>query len=431
MLSRDEAFCDYEVRNRTVRPHRLGHRDHGHYVGYAERMLNIYRQGVGRRRCDLHRDVEAVFDQEECHPRCIKAFQKLLDVASEFEAGREGTRELRQTVFGRAAGNYPLVREGPRFYGHDENKVKASIARELKRPWGEIEEDLFSDLHDFRRLKSFDGDADAAALLARYNVAQVQAALYDAVEMRVWAGERTDLKILVRQIKWTGLVHEISRRSDGKPGYEFVFDGPASVHEHTRRYGVNMARFIPALLSCEDWRMEAFVQRLGDGGPHFRLLLDSKKGLRGHMPPSKEFDSSVEETFSKKWGGEEALHEGWRMRREGTVLERHQHLFTPDFTLTHAESGREVWFEIVGYWREGYRRHKLDTLERFGIANSVWAVRAGSFYEEFRGKGAVCFPFKNAIKLKPLLECLRGLIDGGGGSGLAAARRGAALTMLD
>ena len=55
-----------------------------------------------------------------------------------------------------------------------------------------------------------------------------------------------------------------------------------------------------------------------------------------------------------------------------------------------------------------------------GTENVVWAVRAG-LYEEFRGKGAVCFPFKNAVKPKPLLECLRGLIDGGGGSGLAAA----------
>lgn len=421
MLSRNEALCDYEVRNRTVRPHRLGQRDHGHYVGYAERMLDIYGQGVGRRRCDLHRDVEAVFDQEECHPRCIKAFQKLLDEVSQFEAGREGTRELRRAVFGRAAESHPLVREGPRFYGHDENEVKASITRELKRPWGEIEEDLFSDLHDFRRLKRFDGYANAAALLARYNVAQVQAALYDAVEMRVWTGERTDLKILVRQVKWAELVHEVSRRSDGKAGYKFVFDGPASVHEHTRRYGANMAQFIPALLLCEDWSMEAFVQRPGDGGARFRLLLDSKKGLHGHMTPSKEFDSGVEETFFKKWGGEESVHEGWRMRREGTVLERHQHLFTPDFTLVHVESGREVLFEIVGYWRDAYRQHKLDTLERFGKENVIWAVRAG-LYEEFRGRGAVCFSFKNAVKLKPLLECLRGLNNGGGdGSGLATA----------
>ena len=413
MLSRKEALCDYDVRDRRVYPHRLVHGQHKHYVGYAERMLEIYREGIGRRRCDLHRDVETVFKREECHPRCIKAFQKLLDDASQFEAGREEVRELRRVVFGWAAASHPLVREGPRFYGHDEKEVKAAIARELRRPWGEIEQDLFSDLQDFRRLQRFDGYADAASLLARYNVAQVQAALYDAVVMRVLTGERTDLKTIVRQIKWAELVHEVRRRNDGKLGYEFVFDGPASVHEHTRRYGTNMAQFLPALLLCEDWSMEALIQRPGDGGARFRLLLDSKKGLHGHMTSPKEFDSGVEEKFFKKWGGEEAVHEGWRMRREGTVLERQQHLFTPDFTLVHVESGREVLFEIVGYWRDGYRRHKLDTLERFGKENIIWAVRAG-LYEEFRGRGAICFPFKNAVKLRPLLACLKDMGESGG-----------------
>ena len=239
----------------------------------------------------------------------------------------------------------------------------------------------------------------------------MQAALYDAVEMRVWTGERTELKVLVRQIKWTELVHGLNLRSDGKPGYEFVFDGPASVHEHTRRYGANMAQFLPALLLCKDWEMEALVRKPGEEEARFQLRLHAGSGLRGHLHPPEEFDSGVEETFFKKWGGEEAVHEGWRIRREGRVLERYQHLFTPDFTLVHVESGREVLFEIVGYWRDAYRQHKLDTLERFGRGNIVWAVRT-DLHEEFCSRRAVCFPFKNAVKRQSLLDCLKSLNSG-------------------
>ena len=110
MLSREESLCDYDARALVVRPHRLIRGHHAHYLDFAERMLNIYRQGVGRRRRDLHRDVEAVFDQEECHPRCIKAFQKLLDDESRFESVRRDAYDLRRRVSEQAALRYPLER---------------------------------------------------------------------------------------------------------------------------------------------------------------------------------------------------------------------------------------------------------------------------------------------------------------------------------
>ena len=292
MLSREEAICDYDMRKLTVHPHRLSRTHQPHYVGYAERMLDLYRQGTGRRRRDLHRDVEAVFAEEECHSRCIKAFQKLLDLASHFKKGRAEVRELRRAVFERAARQHPLARTSQRLYGHDEGEVKATIAGELRRPWEEIDDELFSDLHDFRRLQRFEGYTDALALLSRYNVAQTQAALYDAIEMRVRTGDRTDLKLLVRQIKWSGLVHGVERRCDNKPGYEFVFDGPASVHEHTRRYGVNMARFLPVLLACEDWEMDATMPG--------RTHLNVEQAKEVSVVPARALESAAHAGFGER-----------------------------------------------------------------------------------------------------------------------------------
>ena len=405
MLSREETIREYDFQTWRVVPDRLKRGRHPRYPAHAERMLQIYRTGIGRRRCELHAAVEAVFGEEECDPRCIRAFQKLLDDGGEFERSRGEARALRHRVFAAAKEAYPLVREGPHFYGGRESEVKARLAQELGKSWEEVETEMFSDLDDFRRLVRFEGYAAGPDLLARYNVAQTQAALYDAVELRVWTGPKTDLKTIVRQIKWAELVHSIARRTDGVEGYEFVLDGPASMADHTRRYGWRMALFLPALLLCEDWRMEARLRRPGEKEARFRLCLSPESRLHGHLTPPGEFDSAVERAFFEKWGGEAVERQGWRLRREGTVLERLQHLFTPDFTFTHGESGRTVLFEIVGYWREDYRRHKLDTLARFGAEEVIWAVRE-DFYEEFRSRGAICFSFKATLKLQAVLDGL-------------------------
>ena len=98
----------------------------------------------------------------------------------------------------------------------------------------------------FHRLKEFEGYASADELLARYNVAQCQAVLYDAVSMVVWAKE--DFKLILRYAKLARLMHTIQRRSDGT--YLISLDGPTSVLREIRRYGISFAKFLPALLGC-------------------------------------------------------------------------------------------------------------------------------------------------------------------------------------
>ena len=112
------------------------------------------------------------------------------------------------------------------------------------------------DVMQFHRLKGFEGYASGDELLARYNVAQTQAVLYDAVSMTVWAKE--DFKQILRYAKLARLMHTIQRRPDG--GYLISLDGPSSVLRETRRYGVAFAKFLPALLACSGWKLNAIIQ---------------------------------------------------------------------------------------------------------------------------------------------------------------------------
>ncbi|HJT32027.1 MAG TPA: DUF790 family protein [Pirellulales bacterium] len=396
MLTRELAIADYD--GARVLPDRLTRGRDAAYLGYAERMLTVYRTGVGRTRRELHRDVHAVFaDEADCPMRRIEAFCKLLDDTSEFDRDRKGeARELRRQVFRLAGPLHPLVDSVDRLFEHQEAEAKRQIAEQMGRSWEDVDGALFADVIEFHRLRQFDGYADAAALLARYNVAQTQAALFDASEMTVWA--TADFKTVLRYAKLARLMHTIRPTNDG---YVIRFDGPASVLRETRRYGAAMARFLPALLACRGWRMHAVLRPKGRAWLS-RLDLSPADGLTSQLPPPDEFDSDLEAAFAEKWGTEP--RERWTLLREAEVLHVGQHVFVPDFVFQHAD-GRRVMLELVGFLTPEYLQAKLDTLARFANHPVLLAV-ADSLGEESTEWPSGTIRFKSALRIGDVLERL-------------------------
>jgi predicted nuclease of restriction endonuclease-like RecB superfamily len=297
MLTKADAIS--EVREGRVFPDKLGRRTHSHYLPAAEEMLAIYRQGLGRTREELHAAVQDIFRGLACPVRRIRAFCKLLDDASDYQGAKgDGAARLRLRVFQLAAEKHPLVSAPRSLLGHCEREVKDSIALALGRPWVEIERDLFSDVYALHRMESFAGYTSAEALLSRYNEAQLQAVLYDASQMRIFA--RDSYKHIIRAAKLARLMHSAERRGEG---FEFIFDGPASALRTTRRYGVLMARIIPALLNCREWELSATIHRFR-GGRQPKMIVTSRDGYRSSAAPPAEFDSAVEQDFAGKWGSQ-------------------------------------------------------------------------------------------------------------------------------
>jgi hypothetical protein len=400
MLTRELAIAAYE--NGRIVPDRLTRKSHARYAGFADRMLRVYRTGVGRTRQELHRDVHALFAHEpDCPVRRIDAFCKLLDDVSTFEQDRRGrAAALRRRVFRMAAPYHPLVRCADRLFEHTEAEVKAQVAGELKMPWAQIDRELFADVMEFHRLVTFQGYSDGTALLARYNVAQVQVALFSAVAMTVWATE--DFKTILRYAKLARLMHTIRRTGPGH--YVIRFDGPASVLRETRRYGVGMARFLPALLACRGWRLQAIIQTPRRGWT-VGLDLSPDSGLNSHLPAPAEFDSDIEHEFAHKWGAE--MREGWSLVREGAVLHQGQHVFVPDFVLRH-QDGRVVLLEIVGFWTPEYLQAKLQTLRTFHEHPILLAV-SEAIGKDVPGVLQEAIRFKSALSIKQVLDRVRTL----------------------
>jgi hypothetical protein len=313
-------------------------------------MLSIYRNGNNRQRRDLHRQIESLFsDEPDCPVRRIQAFCKLLDDKSIYQADLPGkATKLRLDVFFRAARLHPLVEQADRLFEHEEIEAKEKLADNLGLSWNEIESNLYADVMAFQRLERFEDYPNASALLSRYNVAQLQACLYRAERMVVTATD--DLKTILRYAKLAKLLHEIVRLGPSK--YRITFSGPVCVLHQTRRYGVNFAKYLPALLACKGWRMTATLKT--PWNTMARLRIADSDGFTSHLPSPDEFDSSLEESFARKFGPERA---GWRLIREGEILHDHQETFVPDFTFRHKD-GTQVFLEIVGFWTPEYLAHR-------------------------------------------------------------------------
>lgn len=397
MLTRELAIADYD-RGR-VQPDRLTQKRHSQYLLLAESMLRIYRQGQGSMRGQLHRSVHQLFDDQlDCPVRRIDAMCKLLDERAKYDKDKRGNAaELRKKVFRLAAQKHPLVTTADQLFESDQIAVKQEIADQLGIPWSKIERELFSDVQQFHRLVDFEGYESAAALLARYNVAQSQAVLYDAVAMTIWA--KDDFKLILRYAKLARLMHTISRQPDGQ--YVIYLDGPVSVLKQTRRYGVAFAKFLPSILACKDWRLQAVIQhRRSNWQNQFRL--SPADGLKPSTTAENPFDSKLEESFADKWGDQP--REGWTLIREGEILHRDQKVFVPDFVFEH-EDGRRVLLEIVGFWTPEYLAAKQQTLAIFHDQKILLAI-ADSIDWPSTQPGHSIIRYKTAIKISSVMEYL-------------------------
>src|SRR5690606_14619105 len=89
------------------------------------------------------------------------------------------------------------------------------------------------------------GVPDPDWLIARYNVALVQALLLRATEVRVRLVEPTVPRVrqLLRHVKFQQLLHHGRRDGDT---LELVLDGPGALFRQSTRYGMQLASFFPA-----------------------------------------------------------------------------------------------------------------------------------------------------------------------------------------
>ncbi|MBD2142903.1 DUF790 family protein [Anabaena sp. FACHB-1250] len=344
--------------------------DHKH-LNLARDLISFFQEAVGKTQGLLERQL-ADFEGDTTDYRMKRGLAYILkssfctfEIVSPLEPAM-----LRERVFTLAAKS-TCSRE---LTDITLNKIAADLSQELNQEILpiQIRDGLYADLSENKILTAFDAPKPED-VLHRYNLSQIQGVFYKASQLVLNAHRNVpgEYKLLFRYLKLFQLMAYIE--GDADHGFTITVDGPASLFTSSTRYGLAIAKLIPALLHVTKWSLSATLQtrdfytndlKIG------RFSLNSECGLVSHYPPGKPYDSMLEESFASKWDG---LKSGWILEREVNLIPIPGSVMIPDFRLVHAD-GRVFILEIIGYWRPEYLQKKFYQIKRANCDNLILAI---------------------------------------------------------
>ena len=220
----------------------------------------------------------------------------------------------------------------------------------------ELSSKLYADLPDRQRILSFNSYSPER-LLHRYNCAQVQGLLIYCEKMKIILKKPTPGKSrqLFKYLRFYQLLANIHSKD---ANLLIEVDGPLSLFEQTRKYGLNLATFFPGILHQENWSVTAEVQIKGKRSQ--LLSIDHKSPLR---PYSHHFNSYVPDELTMFQSLFEKRISAWTIKQANGLihLNNEQQCF-PDFVLTHT-SGQRIALELFHKWHETPFLTRLKSLE--------------------------------------------------------------------
>lgn len=340
-------------------------------LALAQTLIELFQAHQGLRLGELDRQLQEL-EGDSTDYRLKRGLAHLLKSAhSEFEVVSPYEPQcLRERVFRQAAAVLPSHQASWQVL----EQVAAELSIELETTVDPqaLRQGLYADLPENRILTRFDAPTPEA-LIHRYNLAQVQGLFYRASELvlHVLRNDPGEYKLLFRYLKLFQLMAYIE--GDADHGFTISIDGPVSLFQPSTRYGLAIAKLIPALLHVSRWRLEATLIRkdpfTGDRRSHrFRLEPDGQ--LVSHYPPGKPFDSLIEQAFAERWAQQTT---DWKLEREVDLIPIPGSVMIPDFRLVHPD-GRTVLLEIVGYWRPEYLRKKFAQVRKAIGSNLILAI---------------------------------------------------------
>jgi len=341
----------------------------------AESLLLLFREGVGMTRAEIDGEIDEIFGGGAKATQVYRGLAKVIEDRSEFEVVADvPPEEIRAKVFTAAAEYRRKLRAGGAGPGQravfQREEVLDAVARELGIERQAMTDSLFADLRDENRLLRFE-DMTAQRLIDRYNVALAQAVLLRSVLVR--AEVRNERPVRYRQLFRRLKFHRLLYRVEGsmRDGYVLHIDGPLSLFSATTRYGLQVALFLPALLHCTDFRLEAEL-RWGPKREPRGFYLDSREGLITHQSDAGTYIPAEIPAFVERF---RQVAPAWEISECTELIELgREGVWVPDFRAIHQATKTDVFIEIVGFWKRASLERLIKLLPRYGPSRFVLAI---------------------------------------------------------
>jgi predicted nuclease of restriction endonuclease-like RecB superfamily len=365
-------------------------------VAAASDLVDIVREHLGRPRAELERAFDEYIGAGTDY-RTMRGIIKLLTDRCEFETSSPVEPiALRREVFARAAARHPV---GP----DARERVLAEAAEALGMAPGDAGRLLYADLASNQRMVAFE-ELDARELLERYNLAQAQALLYRSARMtiRLDPQEPAGYRRLFDAIKAYRLIYTLS--GSAASGYEVGLDGPVSIFHRSQKYGVQMAVFLPSLLACEGWRMEAQI----DVRPYGSAVYELDSRTTRLRPPESAAPPGRHPVVERILAGLLKAQDAWRAEPSDAVVDLGETALVPDAVARH-EDGTEVYLEVLGFWTPKSLAARLADLARSPSLRYVFLASE----ELLASRDPAGAPHPNVVVFKSSLDLksLRAALD--------------------
>jgi predicted nuclease of restriction endonuclease-like RecB superfamily len=318
----------------------------------ANRLIEAYQRHIGEKKKVLIAFV-ADLENQGYEYRFVRALALLLDRKSTFVCNSKiNPSELRKRIF------QATEKHGLPTTPQKRQQILDVVASETGLSTEIIEEQLYADLDSELILTQFDAPS-ASELLLQYNLSLVQTLLFDCTELSFKASG--NWQNLFYSVKKLGLIYEVSRQDDD---FWVKIDGPVSLFKLTKKYGINIAKLLPAIVANQEWTISAKIlwkytneicSFKMESAKHSSLLRKPKVQLT-------TYDSAAEESFASQF---QAVKTGWTLKREPRPVLAGNQVIVPDFSLERA--GLKIYLEIVGFWTEEYLLRKAVKLKQVNV----------------------------------------------------------------
>lgn len=320
----------------------------------AAELVATYRAAVGGTLGDLD-DAAQSIPHEARDRLVVQGLKKLCDDRTVIDrpSGLDPVT-TRAEVFGRAA----QAHRTPGKDGFDRAAVLVESAAALGTTTEEIERALFSDLRAAQVVAGFE-PVDAAELLAAYDLALAQAALFRAsrVVVTIERADAPEVRALFRAARFHGLLFDARRR---ELGYEVTFDGPFSLFDSIQRYGLKLAIVLSHILALPRFTMtaELFV---GPKKERAEMVLTHADAVARPCSASEGLRPELEQLVTAF----RALGSSWDVAGCTELLSLpSQAVIVPDLVFSSRLTGEVVYFELMGFWSRDAVFRRIEQIER-------------------------------------------------------------------
>jgi predicted nuclease of restriction endonuclease-like RecB superfamily len=359
-----------KVSKERVTPRYLD-RGQSYWLEVAESLLLVFRESVGRTRGEIEAEMDALYGEGGTATLAHRGLAKVLEDRGEFEVVADRPpEEIRRLIFQAAAEHRLALKAEGRRTTFRRDAVLERVTRETALTVDQLDSLLFADLKDENRMSRFH-DLSARALIDRYNVGLAQAVLLRSTQVRVEVKGETPAmyRQFFRWLKFHRLLARVERLEGG--GYRFTIDGPLSLFSSTTKYGLQIALFLPAVLQCRSFRLDAEM-RWGPKREPRLFLLEARDGLVSPAPAQGQYVPAEIAAFIQRF---RRIAPEWEVDEFGEIVELgREGAWVPDYRFVHRPTGREVLLEVLGFWRRSSVERLLRQLTAHDLGPAILAI---------------------------------------------------------